>query len=61
MDDPIADREFRLEVLRLTIETGSAAMIQNPIELAERNLQWCLQPLDKPNAQEMKTPSKKSG
>ena len=61
MDDPIADREFRLEVLRLTIETGSAAMIQNPIELAERNLQWCLQPLDQPTAQEMKTPSKKSG
>ena len=61
MYDPTADREFWLEVLRLTIETGSAAMIQNPIELAERNLKWCLHPLDKPKAQEMKTPSKKSG
>jgi hypothetical protein len=56
-----ADREFRLEVLRLTLETGSAAMINNPLEHAERNLQWCLQPIDKPMAQSVKAPSKKPG
>lgn len=55
------DKEFRLEVLRITLETGSAAVITNPLEQAERNLQWCLQPLDKPKAQEGKMPSKKPG
>ena len=49
------DKEFRLEVLRLTLETGSAAVITNPLEQAEKNLQWCLQPLDKPKALETKT------
>ena len=56
-----ADREFRLEVLRLTMEAATHAVIQNPLEQAEKNLQWCLQPLDKPLAQSAKTPGKKSG
>lgn len=55
------DKEFRLEVLRLTLETGSAAVITNPLEQAEKNLQWCLQPLDKPKALETRTPGKKPG
>jgi len=55
------DREFRLEVLRLTMEAGTQAVIQNPLEQAEQNLQWCLQPLDKPKAQEKKASSKQSG
>tara|TARA_R100001510_G_C7537496_1_gene126425 strand:- start:96 stop:290 length:195 start_codon:yes stop_codon:yes gene_type:complete len=55
------DREFRLEVLRLTLETGSAGIITNPLEHAEKNLQWCLQPLDKPQARETQAPSKKPG
>ncbi len=55
------DREFRLEVLRLTMETGSTGLIQNPLEHAERNLQWCLQLVDKPKAQPSKRPAKKSG
>ena len=54
MADPESDREFRLEVLRLTLETGSAAMISNPLEHAEKNLQWCLQPLDKPQPERLK-------
>ena len=61
MADAETDREFRLEVLRLTLETGSAGIISNPLELAEKNLQWCLQPLDKPQARETKAPSKKPG
>ena len=61
MSDPVTDREFRLEVLRLTLETGSAGIINNPLEHAEKNLQWCLQPLDKPQARETKAPSKKTG
>jgi hypothetical protein len=59
--DAETDREFRLEVLRLTLETGSAGIISNPLEHAEKNLQWCLQPLDKPQARETKAPSKKPG
>jgi len=57
----MSDREFRLEVLRLTLETASAMIIQNPLEQADKNLQWCLQPLDKPVAQGKKASSKKPG
>jgi len=56
-----ADRDFRLDVLRLTMETGSQVTIQNPLEQAEKNLQWCLQPVDKPLAQPAKAPGKKPG
>lgn len=55
------DRAFRLEVLRVTLETGSSGIINNPLDHAEKNLQWCLQPLDKPKARETKAPSKKPG
>ncbi len=61
MSNSETDREFRLEVLRLTLETGSAGIITNPLEHAEKNLQWCLQPLDKPQARETQAPSKKPG
>ena len=61
MDDKQTEREFRLEALRLTLETGSAAMISNPLEHADKNLQWCLQPIDKPKAQTATAPSKKPG
>ena len=56
-----ADRDFKLEVLRLTLEPGSAVMINNPLEHAERNLQWCLAPIDKPSAQLAKSPKQKPG
>ena len=52
-------RQFRLEVLKLTLETGSADQIQNPIEAAEKYLQWCLLPLDKLEAPAKVKPSKK--
>tara|TARA_E500000305_G_C3978363_1_gene215528 strand:+ start:70 stop:240 length:171 start_codon:yes stop_codon:yes gene_type:complete len=52
---------LRLEVLRLTLETGSAAIIANPLEQAEKNLQWVILPVDKPQAQLAKPQSKKPG
>ena len=52
-------RQFRLEELKLTLETGSADQIQNPIEAAEKYLQWCLLPLDKLSAPTKEKPSKK--
>ncbi len=55
------NQELRLEVLRLTMETGSAAVISDPLSHAEKNLQWVLKPLDKPLAQESKSQSKQSG
>ena len=55
------DRDFKLEVLRVTLETGSQVTILNPLEQAEKNLQWCLKPLDKPQARETKASSKKAG
>ena len=53
------DKEFKLEVLRLTLETGSVAVQANPLEVAQRNLEWCLEPIDKPQARSAKTPSEK--
>jgi len=52
-------RQFRLEVLKLTLETGSADQIQNPLDAAEKYLQWCLLPLDKLQAPANVKPSKK--
>jgi hypothetical protein len=36
-------------------------VIQNPLEQAEQNLQWCLTPIDKPSAQSAKAPKQKPG
>jgi len=40
MDD---EQELRLEVLRLVLETGSNRIIDNPLERADKYLQWCKQ------------------
>tara|TARA_R100000234_G_scaffold120024_1_gene104921 strand:+ start:4809 stop:4997 length:189 start_codon:yes stop_codon:yes gene_type:complete len=58
---PNDDAMLRLEVLRMTLETGSAAIIANPLEQAEKNLQWVILPVDKPQAQLAKPQSKKPG
>jgi hypothetical protein len=55
------DREFRLEVLALTLKTAAIAGIRDPLEAADRNLAWCLKPVDKPLAQPEKRHAKKSG
>jgi len=49
------DKEFKLEVLRLTLEYGSVATITNPLEVAQRNLEWCLTPIDKPQGPAVKS------
>jgi len=45
MDD---EQEFRLEVLRLVLETGSNRIIDDPLERAAKYLQWCKKE-DKPD------------
>ena len=56
------DREFRLEVLRLTLENANARVALNPLEQAEQYLEWCLQAPDKPPAQvKQSTPRKQTG
>ncbi len=42
------DREFKLAVLRLTLENGTGAVFQDRLKAAQENLEWCLAPLDKP-------------
>jgi hypothetical protein len=55
------EQELRLEVLRLTMETGSAAVIADPLGHAEKNLQWVLDTLDKPKARETGNQGNKTG
>tara|TARA_R100000655_G_scaffold103478_1_gene149951 strand:+ start:430 stop:651 length:222 start_codon:yes stop_codon:yes gene_type:complete len=42
------DREFKLAVLRLTLENGTGAIYQDRLKFAQENLEWCIAPLDKP-------------
>ena len=37
----MTEKEFRLEVLRMTLETGSARVQADPLETAEKFLTWC--------------------
>tara|TARA_R110000823_G_C15630383_1_gene468632 strand:- start:381 stop:557 length:177 start_codon:yes stop_codon:yes gene_type:complete len=48
------DREFKLTVLKLTLETAAINGIKEPLELAQRNLEWCMKPIDKRIAQSSK-------
>ncbi len=41
------EKEFRLEVLRMTLETGSARVQADPLLTADKFLTWCLHE-DKP-------------
>lgn len=47
-NDGLNDRDFKLEILKLTTANASLAGIRNPVELAKQHLDWCLEPLDKP-------------
>lgn len=51
------ENEFRLEVLRMTLETGSGRIIDDPLERANKYLQWCNQG-DKPKGPSAKSTSK---
>ncbi len=48
------DREFRFNVLKLTLETAAINGIKEPLELAQQNLEWCIKPIDKHKAQLVK-------
>tara|TARA_E500000305_G_scaffold1214_1_gene1176 strand:+ start:1398 stop:1595 length:198 start_codon:yes stop_codon:yes gene_type:complete len=52
------DRDFRFNVLKLTLETAAINGIKEPLELAQRNLEWCMKPIDKPKAQSIKRQTK---
>lgn len=41
------DRELKLEVLRLIMESGSPRAANEPLAFAEDLLQWCVKPIDK--------------
>jgi|TARA_R110000772_G_scaffold181431_1_gene292739 hypothetical protein len=51
------ENEFRLEVLRMVLETGSGRIIDDPLERADKYLQWCNQG-DKPKGPSAKNTSK---
>jgi|TARA_R110000796_G_scaffold68765_1_gene157330 hypothetical protein len=51
------NKEFKLEVLRMVLETGSGRTIDDPLERADKYLQWCNQE-DKPNGPSKKDTSK---
>ena len=48
------DREFRFNVLKLTLETAAINGIREPLDLAQRNLEWCMKSIEKPKAQSTK-------
>jgi hypothetical protein len=51
------EREFRLEVLRMVLETGSGRIIDDPLNRADKYLAWCGAG-DKPNGPPKEKPSK---
>ena len=51
------EQEFKLEVLRMVLETGSGRVIDDPLERADKYLQWCKQG-DKPKGALKKDTSK---
>ena len=51
------EKEFRLEVLRMVLETGSGRIIDDPLDRADKYLQWC-EKEDKPNGPSKKSTSK---
>jgi hypothetical protein len=51
------DKEFKLEVLRMVLETGSGRIIDDPLERANKYLHWC-EAGDKPKGTPKKDASK---
>lgn len=58
---PMSDREFKLQVLTVTLQAATVAGLRDPLEAAQKNLDWCLKPIDKPKAQSSKPQTNKSG
>jgi hypothetical protein len=44
------DKEFKLEVLRVTLAHSTMAQMRDIISEAQKHLDWCLQPLEKAEA-----------
>ena len=55
------DREFKLQVLTVTLQAATVAGLRDPLEAAQKNLDWCLKPIDKPKAQSSKLQANKPG
>ena len=53
----MVDKEFKLEVLRMVLETGSGRIIDDPLERADKYLHWC-ETEDKPKGTSKKDTSK---
>jgi hypothetical protein len=49
-DEKLTDREFKLKVLRSTLEFGTPEMIRNALTVSDQFLEWCEKPTDKPSA-----------
>lgn len=49
-DEKLTDREFKLKVLRSTLEFGTPEMIRNALTVSDQFLEWCEKPIDKPSA-----------
>jgi len=52
------DREFKLRVLEVILPHATMAQVRNPTELAQQCVDWCLQPLDKPQGPKEKAPAR---
>lgn len=52
-DEKLSDREFKLEILKSTLEFGTPAMVRDPVATAEAFLKWCEKPIDKPMARKV--------
>ena len=53
------DRDFKLKILELSLNAAALHGVRDPEELAQKNLEWWLKPIDKPVAQSGKQQSKK--
>jgi len=55
----VDDKEFKLEVLRVTLDHATPADMADILSVAQRNLEWCLSPLEKAQAPKDQTPQRK--
>jgi hypothetical protein len=50
LDKNLSDREFKLEILKSTLEFGTPEMIRNALAVSDQFVEWCEKPADKPRA-----------
>lgn len=54
------DKELRLECLRLAVQFGSARSVNDPVDLAEKYVDF-VKPVDKPKSAPRRKPVSKAG